>query len=527
MEYGSKIMKGEYFDSVTLMNVARMISEMAGIEDAAVVMGTRENMSILSSAGLLLNDFKKTDDTDLLVAVKAHDMDSLGMALKSVPDLLDEVRKKKSTVNEEKYYSLDHSLEENPDSDMVLISLPGKYAAGEARRALKAGLHVMLFSDNVGLDDEVELKKLGRDKGLLVMGPDCGTAIINGIPLAFANVVNRGNIGLVAASGTGLQEVSTLISNMGGGISQAIGTGGRDVKKEVGGLMTIEGIKLLASDPATQVIAIVSKPPHRDVVIKIDDLISKLDKPVVAVYLGETIEDRPKLNYYFSDTLEGAAIKALELSKYGKVSADRYPEGQEKLEIKAKEIAGSSSLGQKYLRGLFSGGTFCHEALITFKGVVSSVFCNISANKEHELSDPWKSMGNTVVDLGEDEFTRGRPHPMIDYTLRNKRILAEAMDPEVAVILLDVVLGYGSNMDPGKELVPVLEEVKEIAGTRNTKISVICSVTGTDMDPQNRSKVARELERAGAVVMNSNYEACRLSALVIYELMEGKLEKGV
>ena len=360
-------------------------------------------------------------------------------------------------------------------------------------RCLEKNLHVMLFSDNVPIENEVVLKKFAAKKGLLVMGPDCGTAIINGIPLAFANVVRRGPIGIVAAAGTGLQEVSTLISNAGSGISQAIGTGGRDVKKEVGGIMFLAGLKALASDPQTKVILLVSKPPHPSVLRSVRREVKRIRKPVVSLLLGADGEG-PK-------TLEDAALQAVALATGRKVE-----DLQDRPAFPSRSPRARGR--RKYIRGLFSGGTFCAEAQLILQDALSPLYSNAPAGRAKQLRDSLKSVKHTIIDLGEDEFTVGRPHPMIDYSLRNKRILAEAADPETAVILLDVVLGYGSNMDPAGELAPVIRAASK-------KVSVVCSVTGTDADPQNRSKVAAALKRAGAIVMPSNAAACRLAGKLV------------
>jgi FdrA protein len=321
-------------------------------------------------------------------------------------------------------------------------------------RALENGLHVMLFSDNVSLEKEIALKKFAQKRGLLVMGPDCGTAIINGVPLAFANVVNRGNIGIVAAAGTGLQEVSCIISNAGAGISQAIGTGGRDVKQEVGGIMFLEGLKALAKHEPTRVILLVSKPPHKDVLRRIEKLAKTIRKPIVTSFVGaSTHEDCPS-------TLEEAALIAVALSQgqpRDEVSTRLVARDKEILRI-AKREAGKRKKNQKYVRGLFSGGTFCAEAQVLFKSLLTGVFSNAPVGNTKQLRDSLVSQKHSVIDLGEDEFTVGRPHPMIDYSLRNRRILVEADDPETAVILLDVVLGYGSHPDPAAELSSVVRQ---------------------------------------------------------------------
>lgn len=503
-----EIRKGAYFDSVTLMTVGKEVSATEGVVDAAVVMGTRENKAILDASGLLTPEFAEARDTDLLIGIKADNDAAAQTALAGVEELLKNARNKGDSDEAFKPKSLEGALEILPEANMAMISVAGRYAGNEAMKALEKGLHVMLFSDNVSVETEVELKKFARDKGLLVMGPDCGTAIINGIPLAFANVVNRGDIGCVAAAGTGLQEVTTLISNAGGGISQAIGTGGRDVKKDVGGIMLIEGIKALAEDDDTKVILLVSKPPHADVLAKVNKLVEGIGKPVVSILLGAE-PTSPNM----AATLEEAALKAVALSKGESLESvtAQLDAREADLEKQAEDLSAKRKNGQKFVRALFSGGTFCSEAQLLFRGHLSPVYSNAPAGDAQPLADSLKSQAHTVVDLGEDEFTVGRPHPMIDFSLRNKRIEQEANDPETAVILLDVVLGYGSNLDPAGELRDV---VKDATG----KVSVVCSITGTDRDPQNRSAVEAVLKEAGAIVMPSNAAASKLAAYIAERL---------
>ncbi len=497
-----QIKKGAYFDSVTLMRVGKELSSLPGIADAAVVMGTKSNKAILQSSGLLTPSFEKATDTDLVIAVKADNDKAAAGAMTNVDALLKGANKKSSPSGKPRPTGIGDAVQSLPGANMALISVAGRYAGDVAMQALEQNLHVMLFSDNVPIEKEIELKKLAAKKGLLVMGPDCGTAIINGVPLAFANVVNRGAIGIVAAAGTGLQEVSTIISNEGEGISQAIGTGGRDVKKDVGGIMFIEGLKALAADKGTEVILLVSKPPHKTVFQKIERLIARVRKPVVSLFLGVG-DSAPR-------TLEEAAHMASALArgedpKTALAKLEARDAGIAKL---AQKLAARRKGKRKYVRGLFSGGTFCAEAQLIFGAMLKDIYSNAPTGKAKPLKNSLKSQKNTVVDLGEDEFTVGRPHPMIDYSLRNKRILEEANDPETAVILLDVVLGYGSNMDPAAELAPVIRMAAK-------KAPVVCSVTGTLADPQNGGAVAASLKRAGAIVMPSNAAACKLAAWIV------------
>ena len=504
MNVVGQVRKGAYFDSVTLMRVGKEIAGLPGVTDAAVVMGTKSNKAILKSSGLLPPTFNDASDTDLLVAVKANTETAAGTALAAVDGLLKKRTSPATMGGESHPVSLGGALEALPGANLALISIAGRFAGEEAMRALENGLHVMLFSDNVPLEEEIALKKFARKRGLLVMGPDCGTAIINGVPLGFANAVNRGNIGIVAAAGTGLQEVSCVISNEGAGISQAIGTGGRDVKREVGGIMFLEGLTALAKDKATKVILLVSKPPHGQVLSRIARAIKRIHKPVVTIFIGaEAKAGGPS-------TLDEAALMAVALARGKKtedVAKELVARDAEILRIARRE-AGKRKKRQQYVRGLFSGGTFCAEAQILFNNRLSNVYSNAPAGRAKQLKDSLKSQKNTLVDLGEDEFTVGRPHPMIDYSLRNRRILEETADAETAVILLDVVLGYGANPDPSAELSGVIRQASRT-------VSVVCSITGTDRDPQNRSRVEVALRKAGALVMPSNAAACKLACRII------------
>jgi FdrA protein len=507
------IRKGEYFDSVSLMIVSQKITQLPGVIDSAVVMGTSENREILTAAGLLLQEFDGSSDTDLLIALKVEDGTLIPDILLEINQFFLDLRSGSDDAEDFNPKSLQGGLKQLPDANLSLISIPGKYAAREAMKALNQGLHVMLFSDNVSIEEELVLKKFAADNDLFVMGPDCGTAIINGVPLAFANVVNRGDIGIVAASGTGLQEVSSIISNSGAGISQAIGTGGRDVKKEIGGIMFLEGINALNKDDETKVIVLVSKPPDNEVLNKIREELTNVGKPVVAIFIGGDPELVKMSGVISAETLEQAALIAVSLSKGSRVEEIKYPEDNTKEWIRhtAESERIRKTSAQKYIRGLFSGGTLCDEAQLIFQGEIDEIYSNTPLAGNIKLENSLKSKGNTVIDLGDDEFTVGRPHPMIDFSLRNSRIEIEAADPETAVILFDLVLGYGSNPDPINEFIPAVAKGKRVAPS----ISFICSVTGTEEDPQNRQEVVNALEAAGTIVCSSNAKAALLSVEII------------
>ncbi|MDA3871590.1 MAG: acyl-CoA synthetase FdrA [Candidatus Marinimicrobia bacterium] len=512
----SLVKKSEYFDSVSLMIVGKDISEMANVQDAAVVMATQENKSILKTAGLYLDEFEKYNDTDLLIVIKSEREYKFDETFKKVDNLLNEIRNKKNDQGSFMPKSLDGAIQSQSDSNLVLISIAGRYAGNEAMKALKKGLNVMLFSDNVSLEIEIKLKKYALENDLLMMGPDCGTAIINGVPLAFSNAVNKGNIGIVAASGTGLQEVSSIISEEGFGISQAIGTGGRDIKKEVGGMMFISSLEALQEDEDTKVIVLVSKPPHPTVLKKINAKIKEISKPVVSVFLGADKDLIKESGAISGETLEEAAMLAcaisdnIDTSKVTEFLEERksgYPK------IVAKEMKKIGS-GRKFVRGLFSGGTLCDETQIILNKYIENIFNNRTSDKKYRLADSWFSQGHTLVDLGEDEFTVGRLHPMMDFDLRNKRIIQEAKDKETAIILFDLVLGFGANVDPIKEILPVIQEAKKIA----PDISFICSVIGTEQDSQNRNRVIKVLEQNDVLVMPSNAAAAEIANMILKKI---------
>lgn len=502
MKIAGRIKQGYYFDSVTLMRIGRELSGQPGVAEASVVMATQANKSILDMSGLLLAEFQKAGDQDLLIAVKAKDAQAAERALAHAEDLLSNRSKPQTKDNAApRPRSLSAAVEALPGANLAMISVAGQYAAREARKALEKGLNVMLFSDNVSLEDELALKKEAHKKGLLVMGPDCGTAILNGIPLAFANVVPRGPIGVIGASGTGLQEVTCIIANEGSGITQAIGTGGRDVKDAIGGISFLDALQALADCPDTKVILLVSKPPQPKVLKKIYTQIRKTEKPVVALFIGEggmpaTLEQAAMLAVAHAKGLDPASVQ------------ERLARRDEILQAEAEAIVAKRRKPKgRYLRGLFSGGTFCAESQIILDGTLRHIYSNAPTGDTRPLRDSFKFIRNTLVDLGEDEFTVGRAHPMIDYSLRNKMILEQAADPDVSVLLLDVVLGHGANLDPAGELVPVIKKAAR-------QVFVVVGVTGTTGDPQNRAQVVEALREAGAHVQLANAPATKLAGCI-------------
>ncbi|MGH6903624.1 MAG: acyl-CoA synthetase FdrA, partial [Geminicoccaceae bacterium] len=446
MASAARVFRNLYRDSVSLMQLSAKLGALSGIRQASATMATAGNLDLLRAAGLAPGAVE-AGPNDLLVALEGEE-EALEEALAAAEAELTRAPAPALEGGPRRMppRSLEMALGAQPTANLALISTPGDYAAAEALKALRLGLNVMLFSDNVALEDEIALKRYAREHDLLVMGPDCGTAIIGGVPLGFANVVRRGDIGVIAASGTGLQQVTCLIDRWGKGISQAIGTGGHDLHEKVGGITMLQGLDALAADPATRVIVLISKPPHPDVAKRVLDAADGTGKPIVANFLGGDPEALRRPNVHPVRTLEDAARLAVALADGGGAGGHA---AAAKVDIpKSHHLAPE----QRYVRGLYSGGTFCYEALLLLTEAFGTIGSNIPLEPEAMLTDVWRSERHTVIDLGDDAFTRGRPHPMIDQTLRRERILEEVADPETAVLLFDVVLGHGAHADPASEL---------------------------------------------------------------------------
>ncbi|ETX05709.1 acyl-CoA synthetase FdrA [Candidatus Entotheonella palauensis] len=514
-----KLLANTYRDSVALMQLSAGISNRPGIEQAFAMMATPANMELLVEAGLIIAPIK-AGPSDLLLALSGETETAIDEAIDAFETALDDTGANQSESTDAGAMaprSIEMALGDMPQASLALISCPGEYAAAEARKALQLGLDVMLFSDHIALEDEVELKAYADAHNRLVMGPDCGTAIIDGIPLGFANVVNPGNIGIVAASGTGLQQVSCLIDSWGGGISQAIGTGGRDLNSKVGGRTMIRAIEQLSHDADTKVIVLVSKPPAPEVAAAVSEKARRAGKPVIINFLGADMSTLGGGNIVAAETLEQAAHTAFHIAQSGARSPDAprpFPVSQRDID---RLVAGLAS-SQKYVRGLYSGGTFSYEAMLLLGQVIGPVHSSTPVNKDYRLNDIWTSTGNTVVDLGDDRFTRGRPHPMIDQRLRNDRMEQEAADPETAVILLDVVLGYGSHLNPMEEIGPAIAKAKAIAKNQGSNPIFVSFVCGTDKDPQNKTQQEMALKASGVIVVDNNTQAVRLAAEIIRQV---------
>ncbi|MGB2782832.1 MAG: FdrA family protein, partial [Atribacterota bacterium] len=395
------IKNNTYYDSVTLMIITREVKKVEGVKEVIVGMGTELNKDLAGNLNLLTPELQKITPNDFFISLDSINDNVSEKAFAFVDELLN---KKKAESEDYRPSTFESALKYMPDANLVLISLPGRYAAREAKNALLNNKHVMLFSDNVSLEEEIDLKKLARQRGLLMMGPDCGTAIINHMALAFANVIRKGPIGIVGASGTGIQEVTVMIDKLGSGISQAIGTGGRDLKAEVGGIMMIEGLKALQNDPFTKVIVLISKPPDKEVARKVLSELQEGEKLSVVCFIGG---DPGMIREYGSIpglSLEDTAYKAVATAK-GIPIEDFAGFTVTDINKIIKEEAGKLNEKQKYIRGLYTGGTLCDEAMIILSSLVGDIYSNIPIKPEEKLSDISKSYRHSLIDLGDDEFT--------------------------------------------------------------------------------------------------------------------------
>ncbi len=487
----SRVVAARYVDSVVLMRLAQSLARRPGIDDAAAMMGTDANKTLLREGGFL-NGAAAAGANDLIVAVRSDSDEAAEVALACVDELL------AAPVDGERTRvpTLEAAVRARPSSNLALVSLPGEYAAAEARRALELGLHVFLFSSSVSLEDERELKSLARDRGLLCMGPDCGTAIIAGKGLGFANAVRRGPVGVVGASGTGIQVVTTLLDQFGVGVSHAIGCGSRDLSSAVGGVTALAGLDALLRDEATEAVVVISKPAPVEVAARLRARAAAAPKPVVFGFLGDP--DGPA-------TL--TEIARLAVAAVGRPTPPLPDTGLEERVPLAP--------GQRFVRGLYAGGTLAYEAQLVLHAAGLEPVSNAPLPGAAPLDDARRSERHAIVDLGSEEFTRGRPHPMIDARARCARLLEEARDPSVAVVLLDVVLGYGAAEDPAGDLRAAIVEARRTARAAGRELVVLAYVCGTPRDPQGLEAQRQVLIDAGVVVAPTNSAMAETAARLV------------
>lgn len=492
-----------YIDSVSLMSLTTKANQIEGVDQAIIAMATEMNKEVIKNVGLLTQEVEDAKSSDLVIIVKAASDELCENSFVSINELFTKKKDSSKGKSEAKYSTITSAANAIPEANLAVIAVNGAYAPREARKALENDLHVMLFSDNVSIEDEIQLKKLAVEKGLLMMGPDCGTAIIGNVALCFANAVRKGSIGIVGASGTGSQEVTVRVHEFGGGISQLIGTGGRDLSEQVGGMMMLQGIKALEEDDETKVIVLVSKPPAPSVEEKVLAQIKQCTKPVVVWFVGGDEEKVIQAGAHFAKMSKEAAIKAVVLA-----GADESKLNKRALNLPLiEEVRAKLKPEQKYIRGLFSGGTLCDEAMHIAMEKFENVYSNIQRDPEYRLEDVKVSQGHTFIDFGDDQFTQGKPHPMIDPSTRIERFIQEAKDPSVGVIVMDFVLGFGAHEDPVGAMLPAIIEAKQAAEDEGRHLEIVGYILGTELDSQNIEGQINKLLAAGCTHASSSQNA--------------------
>ncbi|WP_347083138.1 DUF1116 domain-containing protein [Enterococcus gallinarum] len=493
------ILKNNYQDSINLMLLTNTINDLDGVTMSQIMMGTDANKDILNNTGLLTPEAEAASPNDMMIVVDSEDEQIMEEVLPAIDTFLADLSAKGDDKEKPAAASWQEALTALPDANVALFSIPGEYGAAEMEKALKNGLHVFSFTDNVAIEDEVRLKKLAHEKGLLMMGPDCGTGIISSIPIAFTNVVSPGNIGVVGASGTGIQEVTTIIDRLGGGVVHAIGTGGRDLSDKVGAITVKDAIVALENHEPTDVICVISKPPAKEVRDEVVQLLQSISKPVVAIFLGEKPEAHEG-KVYLAHTLEETAQIAVDLANEEAVKRNYF--------TKLDKPNVSTLDKDKVVKGLYSGGTLAAEA-----GMLISEALNLEGLVKQE-GYILHSHGYDVIDLGDDIYTQGKPHPMIDPEVRIQKIEEYAEDEQTGIILFDVVLGYGAHEDMVGALLPAIETAQTTAKTAGRDLYFVATVCGTTKDPQNYQDAVDRLKAAGVYVAESNAKAVQLALLL-------------
>ena len=524
------IERNRYFDSVFLMRISFELEKLEGIAQAVVAMATPINLENLIKSGFETDAGRAPlRPTDLIIAIDADTDEAMTLARGRLKELLTGGTDDESGAGAARPFSLNEALAIDPEANLALISVPGTHATREARQALRRKLHVMLFSDNVSVEDEIALKNEAIERGLLMMGPDCGTAILNGAILGFANVCRSGRIGIVGASGTGIQEISSLIHQWGGGISQAIGTGGRDLSETVGGRMTRFGIDALGEDPDTDVIVVVSKTPSVAVAERVIEALAATEKPAVVHFIGGRAE-KLTATLETTATLADAALTAVakagietQMTTGTQAAVSSIAETPEQLASEAStEISSEAGISQRApagarVAGFYCGGTLCQEAWNILHQAGLDVLSNVAGDAAKKIHPEARGTGHIVWDLGDDAFTVGKPHPMIEPGLRDERVADAGKDSTINIIMADCVIGYGAHENPAGSLAEAAIRAFDWAKSDGRSLTILASVTGTDRDPQNLNRQRKILEDAGVIVTPSNAAA----AYAAVDLMKG------
>lgn len=513
MEIFTKIEHGRYIDSLETLSSSAFLNEQPGIELGYVGMATAAFKEILAEIGLLTGEVTACGDGDYAIVARAASLEAFENAVAALEK--DKGTESVQSSRETSYRNIRDAVAACPEANLCSIAVPGEYALGEVKKALNAGLHCVVFSNNVPLADERAMKELAREKGLLCMGPDCGVANINGAALVLASINRRGPFGICGASGVGIQHVAALLHEAGTGVSQTIGTGGNDLKDEVGGIMMHMGLDALEADPETEYIALIARRIGETVLPGLLEHISRCKKPVVVLFMSCDRETVERTGAIWAKDLDDCAQKCLALAgKSCPLDTD------EQIRSRAAQAVEKLAAEQKYVRGAFSGGTFMDEAMHALIPKVGPVYSNLPLQSDWLLEDSHVSTGNTCIDYGEEEFTLGRPHPAIDPDVRRPAILREAADPETAVILLDFILTPPGHMDPAGYVLDDIKAAQEQAKEAGRHLIFVASVLGTDADLQNVHAQREKLANAGVLVCSTNHQAALLAGEIIRQKKE-------
>ena len=556
-----------YRDSLQLMKISEKLRQSSGVSEASIVMATETNKGVLIRLGFSPSLIEQANESDMIIAVRAKDQQSIDLASEQIGKLFEsteEEHRLDSRDHEETIIDIDLALRKMSDTNLVLLSIPGEYVKDISHKLIDQGINQQIFSDHVPVEDELKIKKHAVTKGVLILGPGAGTSIMNGKGIGFSNTISVGPVGIVAAAGTGMQEVTCLLDHCGIGVKHGLGVGGNDPKDKIGGIMMLECMKILEKDDDIKVIAVVSKPPSPSVEQKIVEyVINKSAKKYVLAFIGGQLtaarknqqEQLSPTENFRSEASSSANITAF--SRHAATTTDHHRDsvkvnslascvlaianvlGNQQLQkaisqiyIQPEELANllqgewsKLQSNQKYIRALYTGGTFTYEAQVILRDIIDigQMHSNAPIEQIKKLQDSFKGEMHSIIDLGEEEFTKGRPHPMIDPTIRKFRILEEAKDPEVGVILLDFVLGYGSNPDPVGAVIDELRLAKEIADKEGRYLPVITHVCGTKNDIQGYERSVSKLHSVGCIVMPTNALAVIASALIS---QRGQIELG-
>ncbi len=506
MEIFVKVEKNHYIDSLETLSETAVFNDQPGIETGYIGMATPAFLEVVQEIGLATPEVLNCSEADYVIVAMAESREAFEAAIQAVK----QEHADSAGVEKKSYPTISGAVASNPRANLCSIAVPGEYALEEVKKALNAGLHCVVFSNNVPLEQEREMKELAREKGLLCMGPDCGVANINGAALVLSSITNRGPFGICGASGTGIQHVAAILHEAGTGVTQTIGTGGNDLKEPVGGITMLMGIDALEADPDTKYFILISRKPADSVLNKLLAKLKTCRKPRVVFFMGcdkETIEATGSI---WAENLDDCGQKALELVGLS------YPlETDEELRTMALEAVKGMSPEQKYIRGAYSGGTYMDEAMRAMWETTGGLWSNAPLSPEWKLSDVHKSVEHTCIDYGEEEFTLGRPHPAIDAGVRKPAILREAADPETAVICLDFILTPPGNMDPAGFVLDDVRKAQEMAAARGGRIAFVASVLGTTADFQDIRQQQKTLRDAGIFVCCTNYRAAKLAAEII------------